>query len=554
MSFHPRFSPTYGNNTPRLHLSQKTNPQQLTDSLHAHAALSNNTEKSSSSRKHSPSVFQLAQQFGKQIKHASTPRTNTPEPTNNQTKQNSFDNSHVNTINTTETKTKLSEQQQQNKETSFTSEILFDNTINILKSPFTDTQNLETTQPTNDINKPNNTSLIEPEKQTETQTEKIITNNSHINEPDQQIENQTKITTEQQLKIKQIIIDNIKTKLTDDQLLNHTKQSLLGYASNVQHMKRGGLSITPTNNGHALNKLLKKETYPTDIYGHDIYIHFSRDKTDLRSWLCVNKIPYNQQTEDETLQKIKTELTNIINVHTDTRVIIEGLHRKTSGQTPSSLILFKTEDMISQKTLTNTTITIDGKQHNIRLYINKSYIQCTNCYKIGHSKKQCTNKRACVRCNKDCPVGSCKNGSLRKCANCNGAHASTFKNCTAIKHAQQSNFDSERNKNKNKQYEDRQHDINVNLKNITNKQTLDTHNIKNNTDEINQLKQTNIELEQQITNLRKQLEKHIKKYEKQKAHYDKWFINVLKRLEAIENNTDVEESDEEKSDSDETKE
>ena len=155
-------------------------------------------------------------------------------------------------------------------------------------------------------------------------------------------------------KVKHVIIDNIKTNLTDERLIDKTKELLLGLATEVKLLRRGGLSITPVDNGHTLNKILKTTTYPKDIYGHNIYVHFTQDKTDLRKWLCINKIPYNQTTEDETLTNIKQALTDKLNAHTDDNIKIEGLHRKISGQYPSTLILFKTEDSISQKTLTDT--------------------------------------------------------------------------------------------------------------------------------------------------------------------------------------------------------
>ena len=68
--------------------------------------------------------------------------------------------------------------------------------------------------------------------------------------------------------------------------------------------------ITPSDHA-ALNSLLKKEKYTTDTYGEDPYIHLTQDKIDLRPWLCLDQIEYDEKQEYQTLLHIKHKLTEI---------------------------------------------------------------------------------------------------------------------------------------------------------------------------------------------------------------------------------------------------
>ena len=116
--------------------------------------------------------------------------------------------------------------------------------------------------------------------------------------------------------------------------------------------------LTPS--GHvALNSIMKPDKYPTETYGHDLYIHLTEDKTDLRPWLCLNQITYNKDNEHQTLLDIKQTITNTKTYHNDKNIQIEGLHRKCKGRLTTTLILFKTTDDIAQNKLLATKI-----QHN----------------------------------------------------------------------------------------------------------------------------------------------------------------------------------------------
>ena len=94
--------------------------------------------------------------------------------------------------------------------------------------------------------------------------------------------------------------------------------------------------IITASDAKSINYILKNNKYPTHIYGHDLYIHITKEKTDIRPWLCVNQIDYNKDTEHQTLNDIKHKIKT-----SNKNIEIEGLHRKHKGPLPTSLILFK---------------------------------------------------------------------------------------------------------------------------------------------------------------------------------------------------------------------
>ena len=191
--------------------------------------------------------------------------------------------------------------------------------------------------------------------------------------------------------IPQIIIDNITSTLTRTELVTKTKEIFNDKIKEIKFFKKGGMIITASD-AESVNSVLKNNKYPTHIYGHDLYIHITKDKTDTRPWLCVNQIDYNKDTEHQTLNDIKHKIKSI-----NKNIEIEGLHRKHKGPLPTTLILFKTTNEISQHQLTNSKITYNNKSIHIRTYIDKSHTQCTNCQRIGHTNKQCKKEHACVR-------------------------------------------------------------------------------------------------------------------------------------------------------------
>ena len=306
-------------------------------------------------------------------------------------------------------------------------------------TPVTTEDNTPTNQ-TIDFNIKNNkdnTNDITPTTHTEVDTKENEwqeVTNKKVTQPAQNIK---------EYNIPQIIIDNITTKLNQDQLTTQTKEIFKNKIKDIKFLKRGGMVITPSDPA-ATNSILKPDNYPTDTFGQDPYIHLTKDKTDLRPWLCVNQVAYNQDNEHQTLQNIKQKLRDIKTKFNDNNIIIEGIHRKFKGQLPTTLILFKTTEDISQNELLKNKIAYNNQILNIRMYIDKRQIQCTNCQKIGHLKKQCKNKHACVRCGKSCPPSACQSEVLQKCINCKGDHSSTYKNCPVLKQHIQGLFETKK--------------------------------------------------------------------------------------------------------------
>ena len=185
------------------------------------------------------------------------------------------------------------------------------------------------------------------------------------------------------------------------------------------------------------NTLLKETHYPTNIFGNNLYIHLA-DEKDIRPWLCINKISTNIKIDD-----IKKELIQ-------QNIKPEGIHRKINGNYPSTIILFKVENEIKHKDIINTKIHINKTITNIRQYINVNVTRCTRCQQLGHLNRACTYARRCVRCaGYTCQIGACIGGATRRCVNCHGNHASSYKNCIALKQHHKGHFEQLKQKSEN---------------------------------------------------------------------------------------------------------
>ena len=87
----------------------------------------------------------------------------------------------------------------------------------------------------------------------------------------------------------------------------------------------------------------------------------------------------------------------------------EGIQKNTKGPLPSTLYIFKVKDSTTGKSITDTDITIDGKQYRIRKFIQSGILRCTKCQGFGHLWKVCNKPKNCVRCSgPNCEVGDCK--------------------------------------------------------------------------------------------------------------------------------------------------
>ena len=314
----------------------------------------------------------------------------------------------------------------------------------------------------------------------DTHTQETKNTRNHISTNQSQSTQSSQNSTNQ---IRKVIIDNIQTTKPTREIIKILYNTNRHYISKIEPLNKGGLKITPESYA-GMNALLKIDKYPKDIFGPNIYLHLA-DITDTRPWLCLNKVTYNQQEEKSTLENIKEQITE---THIDTigeNIKIEGLHRKYT-QLPTSLILFKTTDKIAQDKLLNTKIKINNEIHQIRLYIEKTQNQCTKCRKIGHLKKECKNKFVCPRCaSQYCAPMNCQN-NFKKCANCNGAHSATYKNCPILKQSTNNKFKEKISKTQNEQI--REENRNILQTQMEQKQTIKTESNKM-TQEINALRE-----------------------------------------------------------------
>ena len=225
-----------------------------------------------------------------------------------------------------------------------------------------------------------------------------------------------------------IILDNIHSSLSQTEIIKHLTDK--HNQITCKPLPRGGIEIHTTDE-RTKTQLLDNNSYDTDIYGTRLYPHqLNQDQTIPR--LCINKIPYTKENEQETLELIRHTLT-YTNTTPDKPNHIAGLHRKYKGKLPTTLILFSPQDIETHDTLHNQNTQLDNTHgtHSIRTYINTNILQCTTCHVIGHSHSHCTNSRRCVMCGGNCK-NDCPQGTPRKCVNCGGSHPSTHHACPVI--------------------------------------------------------------------------------------------------------------------------
>ena len=103
------------------------------------------------------------------------------------------------------------------------------------------------------------------------------------------------------------------------------------------------------------------------------------------------------------------------------------------GPFPTTLLLFKVRSEADERLLLNHGVEFNNKVRPIRRFLNPAQVRCTNCQKIGHLAKGCKLPKKCVRCaSPSCNTGNCSK-KTRKCSNCGQSHASSYKNCPALK-------------------------------------------------------------------------------------------------------------------------
>ena len=62
---------------------------------------------------------------------------------------------------------------------------------------------------------------------------------------------------------------------------------------------------------------------------------------------------------------------------------IEGLQRKFKGSYPTKLVLFKVQNDLVAKNISDQNFTIDGKQFKIRKYLEATSFRSTRCQELG---------------------------------------------------------------------------------------------------------------------------------------------------------------------------
>ena len=228
-------------------------------------------------------------------------------------------------------------------------------------------------------------------------------------------------TTKQKRSIPPIIIDNITIPHTQSETFAQLHKQFHNIEiTKTQFLVRGGLALTPRNPKDA-NTILSREKWDLAFFGPHIYIHIAHK--DQRPWYCINRIPLDMHDS-----LIRTALENH-RTPSGHSIDPEGIHRNTKGPLPTTLYIFKVKDSTTGKSITDTDITIDGKQYRIRKFIQSGILRCTKCQGFGHLWKGCNKPKKCVRCSgPNCEVGDCKK-TLRKCANCGGDHSAAMKTC-----------------------------------------------------------------------------------------------------------------------------
>ena len=161
----------------------------------------------------------------------------------------------------------------------------------------------------------------------------------------------------------------------------------------------------------------------------EIPLHLA--KKDARPWLCLSKVPPTME-----LAKIKAGISRIDTVvgKENWEIRIEGLHREFKGSYPTHMVVFKVQNHLIVKNISNQNFTIDGKQFKIREYLESTSFRCIRCQELGsHLSKDCSNPKKCVRCaGPYCDIRNCKKGTLL-CSNCGGGHSAAHKFCPALK-------------------------------------------------------------------------------------------------------------------------
>ena len=145
----------------------------------------------------------------------------------------------------------------------------------------------------------------------------------------------------------QVIIDNITTTTTTDDIILETINIIKSKIKDINKLKKGGIIITPSHSHH-ITDLTDMKNYPTETYGRNLYLQTTNNDNTRQPWLCINRLPYLQDNDEQQLNEIRDVLNNITDEVGRKIYIICPL--------PTSLLLYKTTTIPAQDYLLNNTI------------------------------------------------------------------------------------------------------------------------------------------------------------------------------------------------------
>ena len=205
-----------------------------------------------------------------------------------------------------------------------------------------------------------------------------------------------------------VIVGNITNTHTQSDTLKKIRSQFENTEiMKIEFLNCGDLAITPKY-PKDVNSLLLMEKWDNVFFGEHLYIYLA--DSDICLWYCVNKIPLEVDIHQirNALEELKTPSGHSIHA--------ENIHRKAKGSHPTTSVIFKVREYITE--LTDTNIYIDRKEYTIKKFVQSEVLRCTNCQGFGHLLEWCNSPQKCVRCSApNWEVMNCNN-TQGKCVNC----------------------------------------------------------------------------------------------------------------------------------------
>ena len=103
----------------------------------------------------------------------------------------------------------------------------------------------------------------------------------------------------------QVIIDNITTTTTTARHNTSNDQTFIkNKIKDINKLTKGGIIITPSHKDH-ITDITDIKNYPTETYGHNLYVHTTNNDNTRQPWLCINRLPYVQDNDEQQLNEIR---------------------------------------------------------------------------------------------------------------------------------------------------------------------------------------------------------------------------------------------------------